>query len=467
MSKLTKNAKVIGTFLPFTALFTNPKADIFNNAELFLYWLSKTKQTAWQMLPLHETHLLLNSKKLHVPSPYKGYGVGLNPAFLQNKENNISLEKQSFFNEHVFWLDEYALFCSLRDFFGTDNWSRWPDRIRIRQPEAMESFAKKLSSKIEEQKLLQYKLHMRYKKLHDKAKQLGISFIGDMSFYLPFQSPLVWQYQNVFSLDNMSNMIYVSGVPRSSHAHYGRQLWGHPLYKWNDTKIQKEIISIWKLRLFYLSKFYDFVRIDHAKGFFEYGALDKENETNDVYKKGPGFYFLKTLYEYSQSISLPIFLEDSSEDMAAILQAEKKLGLKGIRIFRYGYDEKLHKAFSFYADIAQYPENSVAYTTTHDTESLIGYLELLSVFQKKLLAKNAHIQYRNKDTEFATEIRNRILNSKSQIVIIPIQDWLLTKDRINIPGTEAESDDKNWKFVLPVPIEKLPVFHTFSPNLLP
>jgi 4-alpha-glucanotransferase len=60
----------------------------------------------------------------------------------------------------------------------------------------------------------------------------------------------------------------------------------------------------------------------------------------------------------------------------------------------------------------------------------------------------------------ATTIRNKIIKSPAKIVIIPLQDWLLTTERINVPGTEKEINDTNWQYQMSVAIEDLPT-HLF------
>lgn len=110
-----------------------------------------------------------------------------------------------------------------------------------------------------------------------------------------------------------------------------------------------------------------------------------------------------------------------------------------------------------YADLSGYPKNTIVYTTTHDTESLILYLRMLTTTQKKQLAQFAGVDYSTKDLIFAVSLRSAIINSNAFTVIIPIQDWLLLKDRINIPGTEKEINDPNWRYVLKTPVEKLSI----------
>lgn len=129
-----------------------------------------------------------------------------------------------------------------------------------------------------------------------------------------------------------------------------------------------------------------------------------------------------------------------------------------MKIFRYALTTKgKERYFPHYAEPHTYPKNSVAVTTTHDTETLVGYLATLTAKQKQKLSRGAKAPYTVDDRDLAIHLRHALINSPAETVLIPIQDWLLTTDRINIPGTEKEVGDPNWQYVLNVPVEELPV----------
>ena len=132
------------------------------------------------------------------------------------------------------------------------------------------------------------------------------------------------------------------------------------------------------------------------------------------------------------------------------------LNSPGVKILRFGLDEKKDIVIGEYADVLHYPEFTVAYTSTHDTETLLGYLHNLTPEQKQRLAIAANVAYYPDDKIFAKTLRDAVLTSPAQAVIIPIQDWLLTTERINTPGTELPVNDPNWNFHLNIPIENLP-----------
>lgn len=455
--------KIIGTLLPVFALYSlkQKKQDqgTFETGLVFLDWLKDTHQSAWQMLPLHETQLEQRGSFKRVPSPYKSYGIGLNPKYLSSAYDNLMPTEQElddFIKKNCGWLNDYALFCALTDFFKTDDWRTWEKGLPNRDPEVIKYWTDKLKGQINNHIHIQWRLHQSYLLLRDKAKKLGIFLIGDLPFYLTVQSPLVWANQEVFQISKNGQMRYVSGIPDTPAAHYGRQVWGHPLYNWKLTKQRGKIISFWKMRLLYQASLFDMIRFDHAKGFFNYGRIDLKNPNKDVYQKGPGKDVFEDLLLYCSQNNLKVFAEDSGEHLSKLRRVLKNKQIPGVRVFRFAFKKDNNKINKEYADIVNYPMQAVAYTTIHDTETLLGFLKILNRKQKIKLAKATKIQYCLNNKEFAVKIRDTIVKSPANLVIVPIQDWLLTENRINVPGTENPVNDKNWQFRLKVPIEKLP-----------
>lgn len=465
MGLISRKNKIIGTLVPISALQSlnsrNVTHGTFESGLAFLDWLHKTGQNAWQILPLHQTQLEKGSAVKRVPSPYKGYGIGLDPKYLakvidETNETQGTEGLKRFVENNKDWINDYALFCALTTHFGTDDWREWNEGLRKRKKPSLIKYGEKLKAEINNHILIQWKLHEEYESLRKKAEDLDILLVGDLPFYVSLRSPLAWMYQDIFQLEKDGSMRYVSGIPDTSAAHFGRQVWGHPLYDWN-IKHRKRMMMFWQLRLKYLSLLFDSIRFDHAKAFFNYGKMDLENKDRDMYIDGPGHKIFEEIMEYGKKCGLDIFAEDSGENLGELRSSLKKMKTPGIKIFRFALNEKKKKVNKEYADLSSYPENTVVYTTTHDTESLILYLGMLTTTQKRQLAQLSGVDYSTIDSNLAVLIRSAIIKSGANTIIIPIQDWLLIKDRINIPGTEKELDDPNWHFVLKTPVENLPI----------
>src|SRR5258706_14021772 len=107
MVSQNNSQKIIGTLVPLSALFssTYPKEDkgTFSAGFAFLNWLKKTHQSAWQLLPLHETQLEPTGIN-HVPSLYKSFSIGMSPKYLpEDYMELITAQKELdiFTNENI------------------------------------------------------------------------------------------------------------------------------------------------------------------------------------------------------------------------------------------------------------------------------------------------------------------------------------------------------------------------------
>jgi len=106
-------SKIVGTSVPLSALTTKTEPQrpgSFSAGLTLIDWLEKTHQKAWQLLPLHETQLEPNSATQHVSSPYKSYGIGLDPRFISetlSKPNQTDVNR--YYNNQQDWLNDNAL----------------------------------------------------------------------------------------------------------------------------------------------------------------------------------------------------------------------------------------------------------------------------------------------------------------------------------------------------------------------
>lgn len=456
--------RIVGTAVPLRALRSRlPGAGdraggTFETGLRFLAWLSRTGQRAWQLLPLSRTHLEPGSDAVRVPSPYKGYGVGLDPLFLSPPEARAvsPSSRRRFMRTHGWWLEDYAAFEVLTARFGTDDWTAWPPPFRDRAPAVMRRFRKEAREDLALSAEGQWLLHADFGRLKAQARRRGIRLIGDLSFFLPLRSPLVWANRDCFEIGRGGTLRRVSGVPDGPRAHYGRQVWGHPLYRWSDRRAWPKIADLWRRRIDYHAALYDRVRLDHAKGFYHYGAMDARDSGKDRVLEGPGTRLLDDVIRRAKARGLGLLAEDAGDRLEELRRDLRRHRLPGIRIFRYAYNEKKGVIEHDYAEPAHYPRTAFAYTSTHDTVTLLGYVELLTVEDRKKLCGHLGLPYVRDPRALAASFRRAVLRSSAAAVILPIQDWLLTKERVNVPGTERPKGDRNWRYRCRVPVEDLP-----------
>ena len=126
----------------------------------------------------------------------------------------------------------------------------------------------------------------------------------------------------------------------------------------------------------------------------------------------------------------------------------REFGFPGMRVLQFGFEEEFGGSEHLPKN---YPERCVAYTGTHDNDTLAGWLMSLSRADSRSGPKNVRRQLRAIQEEYGREpgsIADRIISdlfaSRANLVIIPFQDLLHldSRARMNLPGTA----DGNWEW---------------------
>ena len=108
---------------------------------------------------------------------------------------------EKFCMDSWFWLNDYAFYMALKFHFDNQEWLAWPEDIRFRKKEAVESYREELKDEIDFWKFLQYKFYQQWGKLRAYANEQGISIIGDIPIYVALDSADVWTHPELFLLD--------------------------------------------------------------------------------------------------------------------------------------------------------------------------------------------------------------------------------------------------------------------------
>lgn len=430
----------VGTFLPLTSLSD------FSAQIDFLRWLSQTKQNAWLMSPISDP----------IQTPYRNYGIGYSNYFLYQKrqpkeasstaererEEVWLLDRQEFFSQNHFWLNDYALHQALSEHFGTDCWWTWPEKLHYRQAAALDSWRLKLQDRIGFFLDQQYRLANQMAILRQEAQNRDLTLIGDLPFYIAQESPLVWTHQKAFLLRPNGELKMQSGVPSLPDEPFAAQFWGHPLYDWQGEAFS-DIISIFNSRLDFLSQFFDLIRLDHANGFFRYGIMYPEHLNWCKKVLGPGKKALNLILEHARTLNLGIFLENIGSQTMRLEQYMKENHVPGMSIFTLAYNLDAttsqvdvsrvnKKAF----DLQSYRGSQVIFSSTHDTLPLLAWWRALPEPLQKKFKKINDISPDLTEEKIVATIRDTLLHNQAKLVIIPWQDWHLETFRFNVPGRE-------------------------------
>lgn len=346
--------------------------------------------------------------------------------FLTASEKQLC-EYHRFCAENNFWLNDYAMFMSLKYLFRQSMWTEWDDDIRLRKPDAMERYAKELEDDINCWKFIQFKFFEQYFALKKYANANGVKIYGDMPIYVSMDSADIWADPDMFMLDSNGHPIKVAGCPPDDFAPTG-QLWGNPLYDWD--KMEKNGFSWWISRVEYSSKLFDLTRIDHFRGFESFYAIPAEDETaeNGEWLKGPSMKLFDAIKAELGNVKLVAedlgFLTDDVRKML------KEAGYPGMNVLEFGFYGKEDSSYLPH----NYVRNSVTYIGTHDNDTALGWYDSLEKSDRKFAKK--YMSLTKKEGICGGMIRTAY-SSVSDLVVIQMQDWLElgSEARMNIPST--------------------------------
>ena len=363
------------------------------------------------------------------------YGV-LRKAYV-NKGKSLSLTS---FTEQNKWVLDYALFMALKYENNQLAWHKWDEKLVKRDTSVIESIKDELKDEINFWIFLQYVFFNQYFKLKEYANNSGISIIGDIPIYAAEDSVDIWTERKLFMTDENNLPACVAGVPPDGFSDEG-QLWGNPVYNWEY--LRETEFEWWINRIEFLLKLYDVVRIDHFRGFDEFWAVPygSENAINGKWLPAYGKELFQKLREKLGNVN--IIAEDLGIITDSVVKLKKDLGFPGMKVLQFAFDGNPDNPYL----PNNYEENSVAYTGTHDNDTLKGWFEKLDAKARQNVLNILNINENNKNLDdIVYELIKAVYNSKANLCIVPIQDLicLSSEARINTPSTLGG----NWRWRL-------------------
>lgn len=344
-------------------------------------------------------------------------------------------EVAAFREENTAWVEDYALFMALKGANDGKSWQEWGKPLRHREPEALTECRKTYADEIDFWVYLQFLFFRQWKKLKEYAKKQGVSLVGDLPIYVALDSADVWASPPLFALDEDLVPKEVAGVPPDYFSADG-QLWGNPLYDWEAHK--KENYAWWISRVQAARELYDFIRIDHFRGFASYCAIPygDKNARRGKWVPGPGMELFQALKKALGP--LPIIAEDLgvlTEDVTDLLQES---GYPGMKVLQFAFDSGWDNAYLPHNHV----ENSIVYTGTHDNDTVMHWWHhTLTKKQRKETAE--YLRLTNREGIHWGMVR-AAWGSVAKLAVAPIQDILGLdgQARMNTPSTLGN----NWRF---------------------
>lgn len=187
--------------------------------------------------------------------------------FVSQKEETFnSSDYKKYFDQNKHWLIPYAVFCYLRDQYGSSHFNEWPAYRTYKAADVEELTAptSKAYDDIALHYFIQYHLHLQLKAATDYAHQNGIIVKGDIAIGIYRYGADAWQSPELYHMDVQA------GAPPDDFAIKG-QNWGFPTYNWE--KMRENGFAWWKLRFEQMSYYFDAFRIDHILGFFRIWSI--------------------------------------------------------------------------------------------------------------------------------------------------------------------------------------------------
>lgn len=358
----------------------------------------------------------------------------------QINDEGLSAEYQSFCAQNKSWLDDFAIYQSLKQKYNDLPWNQWDEEFKTREIIALKQYANDQQAELEEIKWQQFIFEEQWKELRAYSNNLGIKFIGDLPFYVGFDSADVWSNPDLFKLDENLEMTVVAGVPPDMLSEDG-QLWGMPIFNWNESEV--EVYHWWKQRIAKNMELFDLLRIDHFRAIHSYWEVSANSKSakDGKWIKGPGAGFLSSICnEFGHSKFL---VEDLGGDMEGPIALRDEFGLAGMKVlqFAFGADMPyaLHQAHQFTSD------NFVVYVGTHDNNTAKGWFDQ-DLSEADIKRLEAYLGQKVNEENVNSLMIKFLLSTTAKIAIIQMQDvlGLAADSRMNVPGTTTN----NWEWMM-------------------
>jgi 4-alpha-glucanotransferase len=343
-------------------------------------------------------------------------------------------ELAEFSNVHRGWLDDHALFRAWHDQHQTA-WPDWPVRARDRDPGSLDRLRRKQSEAILRVKWTQWQLDRQWRAARREAAAQGVELMGDMPFVVGLDSSDVWAHRELFH-----KKLHVAAPP--AYPGEEAQDWGLPVYDW--PAMARDRFSWFRERATRAGALFSLYRIDHATGLYRTYFRAPEGATGflptDEHEQiQQGETLVRLLGHFAEVVAedlgaLPDYLRPSLE----------KLSVPGYRVLRWEKDGDA------YREPGTWPESSVATNATHDTDTTAAWYDGLSREERERLRNLPGLGGLDPERGFDDRVRDLLLrviyNAPSTLALVPLQDALGTRERVNVPG---KADAANWTYRAP------------------
>lgn len=448
--------------------------DLGPTADRFLDFLAAGRQKLWQVLPLGPTGygnspyqalsafagnpLLIAPERLaedglltpaelddhpHFPEGRVDFGAVipwkmalLRQAFeryLGQASSPLRAELEAFCAEHAEWLGDYALFAALKEAHAGRSWAEWEPALARREPAALAAAREGLAGEIAFQAFAQLLFARQWGHLRAGAAARGIKLLGDLALFVAYDSADVWAHPELFQLDADGRPTFVAGVPPDYFSPTG-QRWGNPLYRWEA--LRQTGYAWWIARARRAFALYDYVRLDHFRGFHAYWEIPAASATavEGRWAPGPADALFTALRQALGDV--PFIAEDLGLITPGVHALRQRLGFPGMRVLQFAFGSNAHNPHLPHT----YTPDTVVYTGTHDNDTTRGWFAGLAGRERTYALR----YLRASEEDVVEELMRAALASVAALAVIPLQDALelSSEARMNVPSRP----DGNWEW---------------------
>ena len=378
-----------GVQLHITSL---PQGRLGPAAYRFVDWLAAAGQSWWQVLPLGPPD--------RFRSPYKSSSAfAAWRGLLADPRARVTADEIAEFRERqAYWIGD---------------WERFAGRGAVAD---------------------QVRFDREWGALRAYGAERGVRILGDVAIYVSPGSADHRFHPEMFQSG------LVAGAPPDDYARTG-QLWGNPLYDW--PALHRRRYRWWVERIRRTLDLFDLARIDHFRGFVAYWAVPEGARTaiHGSWKRGPGIALFRALereFAPDSARPLPLVAEDLGVITPPVERLRDELGLPGMLVLEFGMDPDVPSS-------PHRPENHVAnrvvYTSTHDQDTVRGWLESLPPGQRAFVdAELARRGFTDRRRPWWGMIR-LAFSSPARTAMVQAQDvlGLGSEARMNKPGNARGS----------------------------
>jgi 4-alpha-glucanotransferase len=271
----------------------------------------------------------------------------------------------------------------------------------------------------------QVRFEREWQALRDYAAERGVRLIGDLPIYVSDAGADVAGWPELFVRGE------VAGAPPDRLSATG-QRWGNPLYDWPVHRATG--YRWWRERFRRTFELVDLCRVDHFRGFVSYWAIPAANKTatHGRWRRAPGAeLFASVRHELGD---LPVIAEDLGHITPPVYRLRDELGLPGIVVLLWAFGARRRSPHR----LENHGAGSVVYTSTHDTDTAVGWFSGLSPGRRAATGLDPR--------EPHWGLLELAYASPAALAVAPAQDvlGLGSGARMNRPGVT----DGNWRWRL-------------------